>query len=118
MIQSLFSGPMTVLAYTMVGDVVAYTKWKRGGENVAVFYSSGIFAQKLAMALSAFFCGAFLTMFGYIPNQVQTASAKLGINISYTLLPAVCELILLFVMLAWTLDSHESVNYLKKPSQE
>jgi|GEM_PF-648173 len=113
-IQSFFSGAMTVLCYTMIGDVVTYTKWKGGGQNVAIFYSSGIFSQKTAMALSAFFGGAFLSIFGYIPNQPQqTAAAQTGIILAYAIIPFIGELILAIIASRWPLDKHESLQYLK-----
>lgn len=114
MVCALSSGIMFIMAYTVAGDVVSYTRWLRGGKNIAVFYSMGMFFKKLGMAMAAFFNGVFLSWFGYVANQIQTPTAKLGINITYLLLPALCELILLLVMTRWELDSHESLQYIQK----
>lgn len=118
MVCAVCTGIMIITAYTIAGDVVSYTKWLRGGKDIAVYYSMGMFFKKLGIALAAFFNGAFLTWFGYVANQTQTPTAKLGINISYLLLPALCELLLMLIMTRWELDSHESVRYLNAPTRE
>ncbi len=111
-VQNGCLGIMTVVCFTMVGDVVSYTRWKGNDKSVAVFYSAGIFTQKVAMAFAAFFGGAFLTFFGYVANQAQTETALFGIVFTYCIIPAVFTVILMLIVRKWDLDTHESVGYL------
>lgn len=68
------------LNWACIADAVEYGEWKTGFRSEGVIYSSFAFFRKLSQSMAGFVPGVVLTMIGYVPNAVQSASAIAGIR--------------------------------------
>lgn len=80
-------------------DFVEYGSHSTGSRAEGVTFSIQTFATKISQALGAVVAGVMLgTVYGYAPNQEQSAETINGIFFMYTLLPAIGMLIALIIM--------------------
>ena len=95
------------ISYGLVGDSLEYGDWKLGRRQEGVAASMLSFGVKIATAL----CGSvgilLLDAVGYVPNAVQTAAVKQGINAVVNLLPFVLGLISLIPMFFYKLTPNK-----------
>lgn len=67
----------------MIADTIDYGDQQLGIRCESVCYSVQTFAVKCSGALVGFMVGGALTLINYVPNQVQTAEAAMGIQMLY-----------------------------------
>lgn len=80
MISYFGNGVITVLNVKFIADAVEYGEWKTGVRSEAITYSSYTYFRKLSQAAAGIVPGIVLSMVGYVPNAVQTATALTGIR--------------------------------------
>jgi len=89
---SLLIGPTPALVWAMYADCADYGEWKTGRRTTALVFSTLQFAQKMGLAVGAGLAGIVLSMFGFIANEVQTATSLAGIRFMFSILPAILSL--------------------------
>lgn len=77
----------------MLADVVDYGELKLHSRNESIIFSIQTMLVKFASAISGYVVGVGLTMVGYVPNEVQTATTILGLRILMAGVPAALSVI-------------------------
>jgi len=88
-VGALIIGPTTALVWSMYADCADYGEWKTGRRTTALVFSASQFAQKMGLAVGAGLSGYLLSLFGFVANQVQSASSIMGIKLMFSVFPAV-----------------------------
>jgi len=99
------TGIFYVLLLAMVADTAEYAEWKTGKRAEGITYSLYTFMAKFSAAIGGTSAGTILSMSGYIPNAVQTASADFNIRALFTLGPFISGIIAVVIMNFYPLDS-------------
>lgn len=97
------TGPL-VTSFAMVSDTVEFGRWQTGRDVRAVNFSVFVFSQKLGMSLASVVIGRVLDIVGYTANEAQTQLASRGINMLFSLIPALVTLAMSLVISFWKLD--------------
>ncbi len=87
--KSLAYAPTIPLLWAMMGDVADYSEWKHRRRATGLVFAGIVFALKFGLGLGGFICGVVVESFGFVPNQVQTASAIEGITLAASIVPAI-----------------------------
>jgi glycoside/pentoside/hexuronide:cation symporter, GPH family len=85
----LCMGPTSALVFAMYGDVADYGEWKFGRRSTGLVYSASLFAMKTGNTIAGTLIPLGLTAFGFVQGAEQSASAVLGITLSFTIGPAI-----------------------------
>ncbi|MGI9323052.1 MAG: MFS transporter [Pseudomonadales bacterium] len=104
---ALLAGPTAPLVWAMYGDVADYGEWRFGRRTTGLVFSASMFAQKFGLTIGAGLSGWLLGGFGFIANEVQTATSLLGIQLLFTLIPAVVALLNVLVLCFYNLSDKE-----------
>ena len=86
-------GPTSALTWAMYGDVADYGEWKFGRRSTALVYSASLFSIKTGIMIGGTLVPIFLGSFGFVRNEVQSATAILGITLAFTLAPGLFALL-------------------------
>ncbi|MGL5281699.1 MAG: melibiose:sodium transporter MelB [Plesiomonas shigelloides] len=82
-------GIANALQTVMLADVVDYGEHKTGRRSESVIFSVQTMLVKFAGAAGGFIVGVGLSMIGYVPNVVQSASTIIGLKFMMIGLPAI-----------------------------
>lgn len=78
------SGIAVTMPFAMLGSAVDYGEWKNGINAAGLLTTIGsAFCMSMGQGLAGWLNGTFLSGFGYVANQVQTAHALTGISIDF-----------------------------------
>lgn len=80
-------GPTSALTWAMYGDVADYGEWKFGRRSTALVYSASLFSIKTGIMIGGSLVPVFLGSFGFVRNEVQSATAILGITLAFSVMP-------------------------------
>ena len=94
-----FSGQW-VFPWSMLPDVIEHDQLQTGERREGIYYGVWALLTKLTDALGIAVSGWALDWFGYIPNVVQTDTARLGIRLFFGLVPSIA-IILSLPLLVW-----------------
>jgi GPH family glycoside/pentoside/hexuronide:cation symporter len=97
--------PAVPLLWTMIADASDYSEWKSGRRATGLYFSAATFAQKAGWGIGAAIAGWLLTVFNYVPNAIQTASALLGIKLLVSIIPGALYMSCAVFMFFYTIDS-------------
>lgn len=102
-------GTITAGAFTwaLIPETIDYGEYKTGKRASGVIYALVGFFFKFGMAIGGIVPGLILANFGYVANQIQTATALHGILITMTAIPVVFVIIELFAIFFYNLDEKE-----------
>ena len=90
----LAAGINATLYWTLVADTADYAEWKFGARTTGIIFSATTCAQKAGMGIGAAVAGFLLDRYGYQPNVALSASAREGILLMMSLIPAAGLLLL------------------------
>jgi GPH family glycoside/pentoside/hexuronide:cation symporter len=76
------------MPYAIVPDVVEYDYAENGARREGVYYGLWTFTSKLGASLAILLSGWILSFSGYVPDAVQTESARFGIRLLAGIVPA------------------------------
>lgn len=93
----------TPMLWAKIADVVDYGQQQSGVRATGLVYSSVVFFIKIGIALGGAIAGWWLAWFNYEADAVQTEHTQLGILIAFTLLPALCSVLVAAIMRRYTL---------------
>jgi len=97
-------GPTSALVWAMYADVADYGEWKFNRRSTGLVYSASLFALKTGVMIGGFLLPLFLKKFGFVPNAAQTATALLGINLAFSIVPGVLALLKAATLLIYPLN--------------
>ncbi|KAF0152347.1 MAG: sugar (glycoside-Pentoside-hexuronide) transporter [Ignavibacteria bacterium] len=88
------------LLWAMMADVADYSEWKNNRRATGIIFAAIVFGLKAGLGFGGAIAGYILSLYGYVPNIEQTASALNGIMLTMSLFPAItfaiCAVILFF----------------------
>ncbi len=80
--------------WSAIAEAVDYGHAKSGKRVSGLSFGGISFAQKFGMGIAGAVVGYLLDFFGYIPDEVQTESALVGIALMLTIIPGVFHMIM------------------------
>lgn len=94
MLAQFCAGPTSALTWALYGDVADYGEVKYGRRSTGLIYSASLFSIKSGILIGGFLVPLFLAQFGYVKGAaIQTATALLGITLSFSMAPALFALL-------------------------
>ncbi|MNK97955.1 Inner membrane symporter YicJ [compost metagenome] len=90
---SICAGAIFPLLWSMYGDIADYSEWKTGRRATGLIFSSSSMSQKLGWTMGGALTGWILAIYGFEANAIQTDSAKNGIRLMMSIIPAIGALI-------------------------
>jgi GPH family glycoside/pentoside/hexuronide:cation symporter len=96
----------------MQADVIDYDELLYGKRREGQYIGIWSIAKKLAAALGVGISLSVLGISGYSPNVEQSEHVLFSLRLLYALVPSVCNLIGLFIALAYPINStrHEEIR--------
>ena len=82
-------GPTVPLLWVMIADVADYSEWQTGRRATGFTFAGILFALKAGLSLGGALSAWLPSMYGYVPNAVQTEQALMGIRLSATVFAAI-----------------------------
>jgi glycoside/pentoside/hexuronide:cation symporter, GPH family len=92
-LKSLAYGPTIPLLWAMMADVADFSEWRQHRRATGVVFAGIVFALKAGLGLGGAICGWLLSIYGYMPNAVQSGEALFGIRMTASIYPAITFLI-------------------------
>ena len=108
----------TPIIWVMMTDTVDYGEWKTGERLTAFTFSGSLFILKLGMSVAGAIAGWILAFYGYQGGENQTESALEGINLLFTIIPAVAILFAFYLVRHYRLNKSELAKVQTKISTE
>jgi GPH family glycoside/pentoside/hexuronide:cation symporter len=96
--------PAVPLLWTMIADSADYSEWKTGRRATGLWFSAAVFAQKAGWGVGAAIAGWVLTVFNYVPDVTQTATALTGIKLLISVIPGVLYMSCAVFMIFYVID--------------
>jgi Na+/melibiose symporter-like transporter len=109
-LKALAYGPTIPLLWAMMADVADYSEWQTGRRATGVVFSGIVFALKAGLGLGGAICGWLLSLYGYVPNVVQSAHALFGIRMSASIFSAVMFFIGVVALMFYGIDKKLNVQ--------
>ena len=96
----------------MQADVIDYDELLYGKRREGQYIGIWSIAKKLASALGVGISLSLLGISGYSPNVEQSEHVLFSLRLLYALVPSVCNLVALFIALAYPINStrHEEIR--------
>lgn len=88
----------TPMLWAKIADVVDYGQQQSGIRATGLVYSSVVFFIKVGIAIGGAIAGWWLAWFNYAPAPTQSEHTQFGILVAFTILPAVCSLLVAWIM--------------------
>ena len=105
------------MPYAMLPDAIEYDFMLTGERREGAYYGIWTWALKIGQALSVFLMGWILSLSGYIPDVIQSESAKLGIRIFLGPVPAAIFVLGAVILYFYPIDEKryaEIIDNIKK----
>jgi GPH family glycoside/pentoside/hexuronide:cation symporter len=112
-VGAILAGPTAALVWSMYADCADYGEWKTGRRTTALVFSASQFAQKMGLAVGAGLAGYILSLFGFVSNEIQGASAIIGIKLMFSIFPAVLAVLSAVAIFFYRLDG-DKVNMIER----
>ncbi|OOM72043.1 MFS transporter [Clostridium sp. BL-8] len=100
--------------WALIPETIDYGEYKTGKRTSGIIYALVGFFFKFGMAIGGIVPGLILSKYGYVANQVQTATALHGILMTLTLIPAIFVVIELGAIFFYNLDEKEHKRVLNE----
>ncbi|MGG1573237.1 glycoside-pentoside-hexuronide (GPH):cation symporter [Fictibacillus sp. NRS-1165] len=113
-ISYLGYGMAIPLLWAMVPDTIEYGEWKTGVRAEGTIYSTFIFVQLFAQAISAKLSGSILSAVGYVPNAVQSEGALNGIKAIVSLIPVTGAILCVIILAMYGLNEKMFTKYVEE----
>lgn len=90
-------GPLNVPIILVLADAVDYGEYKFGKRIEGIGSSTVTFAQKLAVGITGYAITFVLSLTGYVADQAQTFSVRMGIMSLFAIIPAVIAFLMILL---------------------
>lgn len=104
-------GMMMMLAYSMFTDIAEYLEWSTKRQMTGLAVSGAVFAVKTGVAIGAALPGLLFALTGFEAGAVQTADARLGIDLAFAIVPAAIIIPAGVAMLFYKLDRRTIAHF-------
>ena len=101
---TLAAGPTPALVWSMYADCADYGEWKTGRRTTALVFSTVQFSHKMGLAVGAGVAGILLSKFGFVANEVQSATSMTGIRFLFSLFPALFAILGIIAIYFYSID--------------
>jgi glycoside/pentoside/hexuronide:cation symporter, GPH family len=91
-------GSLTVLFRSMMADVADFDEVRTGRRQVGLFYSLLTFSANVGSAVAIGIVYWALALIGFSPRGVNTAGSIRALNLTFILIPIICNLVVVLVM--------------------
>ncbi len=98
------------LLWAMMADVADFSEWKTGRRATAIVFAAIVFALKAGLGFGGAITGYVLTLYGYVPNVAQGATALDGIRLTMSVFPAVTFAICAVCMFFYAIDKRTEIE--------
>jgi glycoside/pentoside/hexuronide:cation symporter, GPH family len=98
------------LLWAMMADVADFSEWKTGRRATAIVFAAIVFALKAGLGFGGAITGYVLTLYGYVPNVAQGATALDGIRLTMSVFPAVTFAICAACMFFYAIDKRTEIE--------
>jgi Na+/melibiose symporter-like transporter len=98
------------LLWAMMADVADFSEWKTGRRATAIVFSAIVFALKAGLGFGGAITGYVLSLYGYVPNVAQGASALDGIRLTMSVFPALTFAICAVCLLFYSIDKKAEIR--------
>jgi glycoside/pentoside/hexuronide:cation symporter, GPH family len=106
-IFSLASGPTMPLLWSMLSDVADYSEWKNHRRATGLVFSATTFSQKSGFAIGGIMVMTLFSWFGFVANELQSASSMMGIKLGMSLVPGVIALLAAVLLFFYPLNDQK-----------
>jgi Na+/melibiose symporter-like transporter len=94
----------------MMADVADYSEWKTGRRATAIVFASTVFGLKAGLAIGRALASWILSLFGYVPNAIQTANSILGIKLIASVLAALVFFLGVVCLFFYKIDTKTNIQ--------
>ncbi|RTE86291.1 MULTISPECIES: glycoside-pentoside-hexuronide (GPH):cation symporter [Gammaproteobacteria] len=115
---SFFLQMATPMLWAKIADVVDLGQKQSGIRATGLIYASVVFFIKIGIAIGGAIAGWWLALYGYQADQTQTAESQFGILVAFTVLPAICSILVAWVMRGYKLDQTRVLRISKELTQK
>ena len=98
------------LLWAMMADVADYSEWKTGRRATAIVFSAIVFALKAGLGFGGAITGFVLSLYGYVPNAAQGATALDGIRLTMSVFPAITFAICAACLFFYAIDKRTEIQ--------
>jgi len=77
------------LLWAMMADVADFSEWKNNRRATGIVFSAIVFGLKAGLGFGGAITGYMLSLYGYMPNAIQSAEALTGIKMTMSIFPAI-----------------------------
>lgn len=113
-IGGLVTGLLSVPVGTLCSDGIDYGEYLFNKRIEGVGSAVTSFSQKLSSGLAAALVGWVLAWTGYVANSAQNVATNIGIISLYAIVPAVLEIIIIFILFTFYHYDEEAGKVLKE----
>jgi GPH family glycoside/pentoside/hexuronide:cation symporter len=99
-----FGAPSMAVIWAMYADIADYSEWKNKRRATGLIFSASSMAQKMGWAVGGAVAGWLLAHYGFVAGAAQTGTARSGIVMLFSVVPAVPALIGTLLVLFYALD--------------
>lgn len=110
MLRQLAYGFTIPLLWAMMADVADYSEWRTGRRATGVVFSGIVFGLKAGLGFGGAIGGWLLSLYGYVPNQAQSANALFGIRMTASIFPAITFLIGVGCLFFYAIDKQLNIR--------
>src|ERR1017187_5975823 len=94
----------------MMADVADYSEWKTGRRATGIVFSALVFGLKVGLGLGDGIGGWLLSLYGYVPNAVQTEHALTGIRMTASVFSAIPFLLGVVCLFFYQIDTGTNIR--------
>jgi sugar (glycoside-pentoside-hexuronide) transporter len=110
MLRQFAYGFTIPLLWAMMADVADYSEWLNGRRATAIVFSAIIFGLKAGLGVGGAIGAYLLSLYGYVPNAVQSPHALDGIRYTASIFPAFTFLLCVLCLLPYRIDKKREIE--------
>jgi len=109
-LRQFFYGFTIPLLWAMMADVADYSEWKNNRRATGIVFSAIVFGLKAGLGFGGAITGWILTMYDYIPNVEQNATALDGIRWTMSIFPAITFALCVLCLFFYPIDKNLEIK--------
>ncbi len=98
------------LLWAMMADVADYVEWKTGRRATAMVFAIMVLALKAGLGIGRAMASWLLSLYGYVPNVVQTAHAQFGIRLTASVVTAIVFAVGVLCLFFYGIDKETNIR--------
>jgi Na+/melibiose symporter-like transporter len=110
MLRQFVYGFTIPLLWAMMADVADFSEWKNKRRATGIVFSTIVFALKAGLGFGGAMTGYVLSMYGYVPNAVQTDTALSGIVMTMSIFPAITFALCAVCLFFYRIDKQAEIQ--------